>query len=97
MTTKMTRADRQAIDQAGSPSDIRKRIGTYARAQTRLANQMKTLVERYPNQWVAIDGGNVICSGRSLAQVLANCERKGVPGGAIAVRYMDTKKRAMVL
>ena len=97
MARRRVRLEREAIVQAGSPSEIRKRIKECTTAQTRLALRINGLMKAYPKQWVAMGSGRGICRGRSLSQLMAKCEKKGIPREGRAVRYLDTEKRALVL
>ncbi len=94
---RLSREDREAVAQVGEPAEIRERIAAYTHVQTQLASRAKALVKQYPKQWVAMRNNKVVCRGRSLTQLVAKCDRKGISHSDVAVRYLDTEKRIMVL
>lgn len=46
------------------------------------------LVEKYPNQWVAISGGNVICSSASRWRAKSEA-RRIAGGGAFSLYFIE--------
>ena len=97
MAANLTQQQKEALSKAGSPDEIRARLTTYRNAVMTLSSKQEDLVKRYPNQWVGMAGSKVVCRGKSLPQLISDCDKKGIPRGSVAIRYLDTKKPIMVL
>ena len=97
MTRRLNSQERAALSKAGTPKEIRDRILAYTGAVTRLSSRQQELVVQYPKQWVAVKDDDVVCSGLTLTELATDCARKGVGLRDVAIRYLDTEKRVMVL
>ena len=97
MTRRLNSQERAALRKAGTPKEIRDRIFAYTGAVTRLSSRQQELVMQYPKQWVAVKDDDVVCSGRTLSELVTECADKGVGLHDVAIRYLDTEKRIMVL
>lgn len=99
MARRINSQERAALKEAGTPQEIRDRIMAYTNAVTRLCARKQELVLKYPNQWVAVKDVDVVCSGRTLTELVADCVDKGVRlrDSDVAIRYLATEKRIMVL
>jgi hypothetical protein len=90
--------DEQSIlEQIGDPADVVRELKAFSRSARSLANQHTHLVDRYPNQWVAIFDGKVRAHGRSFHEVLEKIDQEGLPRGRTIVRFIDKGERAMIL
>ena len=99
MANRLNSQERAALKEAGTPKEIRDRILAYSNAVTRLSARQHELVMQYPKQWVAVKDDDVVCKGRTLSELVADCADKGVGlrDRDLAIRYLDTEKRIMVL
>ena len=97
MTRRLNSQERTALREAGTPKEIRDRILAYTVAVTRLSSRQQELVMQYPKQWVAVKDDDVVCSGHTLSELATDCAKKGVGLRDVAIRYLDTEKRVMVL
>lgn len=99
MARRLNSQERAVLKEAGTPKEIRERIMAYTDAVSRLSAQRQELVIKYPKQWVAVKGDNVVCNGRTLSELVADCADKGVGlrDRDVAIRFLDTEKRIMVL
>lgn len=97
MVRRLTKMERETLREAGTPADIHNRIKAYTSVVTRLNEQQRELVAKYPRQWVAFKDGEVVCHGATLARLTADCANKGVSIRDVAIRFLDTEKRIIVL
>jgi hypothetical protein len=85
------------LDQLGDPADVARELREFRRAARSLSDQYPQLVDRYPDQWVAIFNGKVRAHGQSFQDVMEQIEREGLPRERTVVRFMDKSDRAMIL
>jgi len=97
MVRKLTKRERAALREAGTPEEIHSRIKAYTAVVTQLSEQQKDLVAKYPKEWVAVKDGEVVCHAKTLKELSTECADKGVAIDDLAVRFLDTEKRIMVL
>lgn len=97
MSAKLTRSDKEALALAGSPIEMRERIGNYSKAVTRLSSERVALTKLYPKEWVAMAGGEIVCRAKSSAGLVDRCHELGIPLNSVAIRYLDTEKRVNIL
>lgn len=55
------------------------------------------LIDQYPKQWVGVYKGMVEAHGSSLSAVVQQLGRKNIPTEKTMVRYIDKKKRTLIL
>ena len=94
----MVNADQRAIlEQIGSPAEVDREIQSFRRAALRLSSKHPNLVDKYPNEWVAVYQGRVRARGRSLNSLLIQLEKKGLPREHVLIRHLTKQRRAMIL
>lgn len=101
MVRRLTKGERNALREVGTPEETHNRIMAYTRAVTRLADRQQELVKQYPKEWVALKvalkDDEVVCHGTTLKELSADCASKGVSIRDVAIRFFDTEKHIMVL
>lgn len=97
MVHRLTKGERNALREVGTPEETHNRIMAYTRAVTRLADRQQELVKQYPKEWVALKDDEVVCHGTTLMELSADCASKGVSIRDVAIRFFDTEKHIMVL
>ena len=97
MVRRLTKRERNALREAGTPEETHNRIMAYTKAVTRLSERQQELVKQYPKEWVAVKDDEVVCHGTTLMELSADCASKGVSITDLAIRFLDTEKRIMVL
>lgn len=97
MVRRLTKGERNALREVGTPEETHNRIMAYTRAVTRLADRQQELVKQYPKEWVALKDDEVVCHGTTLMELSADCASKGVSIRDVAIRFFDTEKHIMVL
>lgn len=97
MTRHLTAREKEALREAGTPAEIRDRTALYGKTVTQLSSQMHELIKKYPKEWVAMKDDTVVCHSKSLTKLTADCRKKGVSLRDVAIRFLDTEERIMVL
>jgi len=88
---------RIARDIGATPSEIDRELRSFARSAKFFSSSRPRLIEVYPKQWVGVHKGKVRASAKSLRGVMLALKRAGVPPGEALVRYIDTKRRKLIL
>ncbi len=55
------------------------------------------LLEKYPDQWVAIYNQQVVGESADARQLLADLKGKGIPLGQVVVKYLPKKEELLIL
>lgn len=97
MVRRLTKREKIALREAGTPEDIHNRIKAYTTVVTRLSERQKELVAEYPKEWVAVKDDEVVCHAKTLPELSTDCASKGVSINDVQIRFLDTEKRIMVL
>lgn len=83
---KITRSDRSSFVLHGFSA--RHRI---------LDERRDELVLKYPDQWVGLASNGTLVAADTVDELVEKLERKSVPRSDVAVRFMATKRRRMIL
>ena len=51
----------------------------------------------YPNRWVVVYGGKLICHSDTLEGALRLADAEGAPRACVAIEYLSTNPRRMIL
>jgi hypothetical protein len=90
--------DEQFIrEQIGDPADIVRELQEFDRSARSLDKQLPDLVDRYPDQWVAVLDGKVRAHGRNFDEVMQKIDQEGLPRKRTLVRFLEKDPRAMIL
>ena len=97
MARRLTKREKHALREAGTPEEVHDRIKTYTNIVTRLSERRQELVSKYPKEYVAVKDDEVVCHAKTLTELSTDCENIGVSMKDVAIRFLDTEKRIMVL
>ena len=81
----------------GNPVRLHRELSSFRRAARVLSSHHQRLIEKYPNQWIAVYGEEVIASGSTLDAVLKEMARRKVPQGRTVVHFVEKSQRTMIL
>ena len=95
----MTKLTKQAvIDALGdSPQAVDRELRAFSESASVLSSEHARLVDERPLQWVAVYGGRVAASGKSLKSLIAQLRKQGIPPEKAVVRFIDTEQRTLIL
>jgi CII-binding regulator of phage lambda lysogenization HflD len=80
-----------------TPKKIARDLRAFSRTARIFSSNERRLLKKYPKQWIALYGGKVRASAKSLDEVLSKLKKQGVPANQAIVRYMDTSGRKLIL
>ena len=84
-------------EQIGNPREVARQLRSFQRAARVLSSHHPRLIDRYPNQWVAVHKGGVQATGRSLRSLLSKVDSAGLPRHEVIVRFIDRNQRTLIL
>ena len=92
----MTEA-RAILEQLGGPQTVDEEMQQFRRAARVLSSKQPRMIERYPNEWVAVYRGRVRAHTKTFKRLMTQIDRKGLPREHIIVRFIDKSERTMIL
>lgn len=72
-------------------------IRRFATSAKKFSAKREELLRQYPNKWGAVYHGNVVASSSDLDTVIRLLAERGIPANETAVRFMDRKRRTLIL
>lgn len=79
------------------PADIARELQRFSRTARALSSKRPRLIEKHPQQWVALYEGHVEIFGKTLKSVLAQVKTQGLPQEEVLVRYIDKNLKTLIL
>jgi hypothetical protein len=80
-----------------NPFRLNRDLQRFRKAAQALSADHPRLVDKYPNQWVAVYDGKVAAHASTLPAILGKIKRKRIPQAHTIVRYIEKNKRTMIL
>jgi CII-binding regulator of phage lambda lysogenization HflD len=90
-------AKEKAVYLGATPKKIARELRAFSRTARIFSSNEQRLLKKYPKQWVALYGGKLRASAKSLDEVLSKLKQQGVPANQAFIRYMDTSGRKLIL
>ena len=94
---KLTKKDREELQNIGTAGEISQRIHAYTAAVTRMSTKRDELVQQFPKHWVALYEDEVICTGHSLADLFRLCDERKFKRDDLVIQFLDTEKQILIL
>ena len=89
--------EREVMELIGDPREIDKSLTAFRKSMDSLSSRYSKLLERYPQEWVAIHAGRVRAHGESMEAVLKEVEAKGLARGETLLWFMETEPSTLIL
>ena len=89
--------DTEFLELIGDPQQFSRDMDTFRRNAAVLSSGGENLIERYPDQWVAVYGGAVQASAESLDGLLARMDAQDIPRSDAIVRLIEREPPTMIL
>ena len=90
--------DEQFIrEQFGDPTEVIRELREFSRSARGLDKQLPDLLDRYPEQWVAVLDGEVRAHGYTFDEVMQKIDQEGLPRRRTLVRFIEKDHRTMIL
>jgi hypothetical protein len=80
-----------------SPVRLNRDLQRFRKAAQAFSSEHPRLIDKYPNQWVAVYDGKVAAHASTLPAILGKIKRKRIPQAHTIVRYIEKNKRTMIL
>ncbi|MDP7546752.1 MAG: DUF5678 domain-containing protein [Alphaproteobacteria bacterium] len=94
----ITAEQKDALSNAAAQADeIKASLVAYSQSARVLSNDRPRMIEKYPDQWVAVSGGAVLAHGDSLELVLEEVDNLDIDRAEIIVRLIERNLRTFVL
>ncbi len=84
-------------DLIGDPQKVAEDLQAFAKTAQLLSSRYPRMVERYPDQWIALHSGKVRAHGDSLDAVLRELDAMGLSRDQAIIRFIDKEPRTMIL
>jgi hypothetical protein len=81
----------------GDPAEEARQMQQFSKDARKLSAQHQELTKQYPDEYVAMYRGKIAAHGPDLPAVLEELDRKGVPRGRTAVRFLATANLTFIL
>jgi len=98
-STKMPGPRRKNIASSlgATPKQVDRELRAFSRAAKLLSSDHPRLIDEHPKEWVAIYGGKVRVTDKSLDALIARLKQEGLPANEAIIRYIDTSGRKLIL
>ncbi len=80
-----------------NPVRLNRDLQRFRQAAQALSSGHPRLIDKYPNQWVAVYHGRVAAHASTLPAILGKMKRRRIPQARTIVRYIEKNKRTMIL
>jgi hypothetical protein len=80
-----------------NPVRLNRDLRRFREAAQAFSSGHPRLIDKYPNQWVAVYNGKVAAHASTLPAILGKMKRKRIPQAHTIVRYIEKNKRTMIL
>jgi hypothetical protein len=85
------------IDHIGDPDQLARDLDDYRKAAQSLSKSCPSLLEQYPEQWVAFYDGRVQAHDSNLESVMSQVDEKKLPRQHVLVRFIHREQRTVIL
>ena len=85
------------IEGMGGAQAIVDGIREFAKISSRLRSEWASLMEEYPDKWIAMGKEGVLAVGDSMDAVLEDVESQGYRGSEVAIEFLDTDPPILIL
>ena len=72
-------------------------IREFSKINARMRSEWASLMEKYPDKWIAMGKEGLLAVGDSMDGVLEDVEGQGYRGSEVAVEFLDTNPPILIL
>lgn len=87
----------ELLGEIGDLRLIDRDLQSFRKSARLLSSQQPNLVHKFPKQWIAVYRGRVRAHANSLKSVLKQIYEKHLPSESTILRFIDKKRRTMIL
>ena len=96
MSPSAQRKDELALTEKDA-REIKKSLVAFSKSANVLSSNHPRMIEKYPDQWVAVGKGKVLAHGKSIDAVLKKVDKMGIDRADIIVRLIEKNLRTFIL
>ena len=85
------------IEEMGGVGALIEDLAEFHDLHVHMNRQRPSLVEKYPDKWVAVGMNGVLAVGDSEEKVFQDLERQGICGSDILIEFMDSDPPTLIL
>ena len=85
------------IEGLGGAKVLMDEMDEYHQIVAHMRKERPSLVERYPDKWVAMGQKGVLAIGDSMDEVLRELESRGLNGADVVIEFLDTDPPLLIL
>ena len=85
------------MEELGGPRVMAERMRAFNRVVKRMNDERATLMETYPDKWVAMSEDGVVGVADDLKGVLADVDGKGIDRTEVFTEFLDTDPPELIL
>ena len=85
------------IEDMGGAQALVDGIREYRHIVKRMRSERASLMEKYPDMWVAMGKEGVLAIGNSMDDVLEKVESQGYRGSEVVIEFLDTDPPILIL
>ena len=85
------------IESLGGAQKMVDDMREYEEIADRMLSEWDSLMEKYPDKWVAMGKYGLLAVGDSMEEVLKKVESQGVPEKDVVVEFLDTDPPILIL
>lgn len=89
--------EKEVLEILGDPREVDRSLTVFRKSASRLSSRHSKMMERYPQEWVAVHAGRVRAHGASREAVLKELDEKGLARGETILRFIETEPRTLIL
>ena len=86
-----------ASELGATPKQMDRELRAFSRAARLLSSDRPRLIDKHPNEWVALYGGRVTATAKTFAGLISKLKAKGISPNETIIRYIDTSGRKLIL
>ncbi len=90
-------SEQEVLDIIGDPQEVDRALTAFRKSARKLSSRQSKMVERYPQEWVAIHAGRVRAHGASMESVLNEIDKKGLTRSETILRFIEVEPRTLIL
>ena len=84
------------VEEMGGLSALIDDLTEFRKLHTRLTNERRHLLEKYPDRWVAMGRDGVVAAGATRAEVLEAVDKSGTARSDTVVEFIDTDPPVLI-
>ncbi len=82
-----------ALASIGGKEELQRQFRQYSQSVDYIDRDRRRLLEDYDNHWVAVYNSKIVAHGKKYEDVVKIIERKRLPIGQVALKFLSSRRR----